>query len=256
MLDLYHWEPNANSGKPVIALLEKGVDFTSHYTDLLNFDQHEPEYLKMNPNGTIPTLVHDGYVLTESSQMGEYIDAEFEGPSLRPEDPCLRWRMRYWTKFFDNFFGPSLSMIGWSIFVGPMVRQKDPEELQRKIDRIPLKERRIAWETAIYNKFTEEQLAESGRRVAYGIEVYDKELSGRPYAAGETYSLADINIFCMTYALPMMQAERVNDDKTPHLMQWLRRVYSRPAIAKNFDYGRTQLAERAHELIKTLGAGS
>ena len=60
----------------------------------------------------------------------------------------------------------------------------------------------------------------------------------------------------MTYALPMMQTERVNDDKTPHLMQWLRRVYSRPAIAKNFDYGRTQLAERAHELIKTLGAGS
>ena len=254
MLDLYHWEPNANSGKPVIALLEKGVDFTSHYTDLLNFDQHEPEYLEMNPNGTIPTLVHDGYVLTESSQMGEYIDAEFEGPSLRPEDPYLRWRMRYWTKFFDNFFGPSLSMIGWSVFVGPMARQKDPEELQRKGDRIPLKERRIAWETAIYNKFTDEQLAESSRRVQYGIKVFEKALEDYPYIAGPGYSLADINIFCMTYALPIMQEDHVNWEKTPNLMEWLRRIYARPAIEKTFDYGRTQLADRAREVVAKLNA--
>lgn len=253
MLDLYHWEPNANSGKPIIALLEKEVEFTSHYTDLLNFDQHEPEYLKMNPNGTIPTLVHDGYVLTESSQMGEYIDAAFDGPPLRPDDPVQRWRMRYWTKYFDNFFGPSLSMIGWSIFVGPMVRQKDPEELQRKINRIPLKERRVAWETAIYNKFTEEQLAESSRRVQYGIQVFERALADFPYVAGPTYSLADINIFCMTYSLPTMQEEHVNEEKTPNLMAWLRRVYARPAIDKTFTYGQTQLTERIGEVKGKLG---
>ena len=38
---LYHWEPNANSGKPMLALMEKGVAFDSHYLDLLNFDQHQ-----------------------------------------------------------------------------------------------------------------------------------------------------------------------------------------------------------------------
>ena len=42
---LYHWEPNANSGKPMLALMEKGVAFNSHYLDLLSFDQHQPEYL-------------------------------------------------------------------------------------------------------------------------------------------------------------------------------------------------------------------
>ena len=51
---LYHWEPNANSGKPMLALMEKGVDFNSHYVDLLNFDQHKPDYLAINPEGTIP----------------------------------------------------------------------------------------------------------------------------------------------------------------------------------------------------------
>ena len=42
---LYHWEPNANSGKPMLALAEKGVPFNSHYLDLLNFDQHKPDGL-------------------------------------------------------------------------------------------------------------------------------------------------------------------------------------------------------------------
>ena len=253
MVELYHWEPNANSGKPIIALFEKGVDFESHYTDLLNFDQHQPEYLKMNPAGTIPTLVHDGYMLAESSQMGEYIDAAFDGPPLRPADPVERWRMRAWTKFFDTFFGPSLSMIGWSIFVGPMVRQKDPEELKAAIARIPLKERRIAWETAIYNRFTDEQMAESRRRVAYGIKVLEEELADRPYIAGATYSLADINIFCMAYALPMSQPEQVNDKTTPHIMAWLRRIYVRPAIEKSYRLGHTQLTERALEFIRQMG---
>lgn len=255
MLELYHWEPNANSGKPIIALKEKGVDFVSRYTDMLNFDQHKPEYLKMNPNGTIPTLVHDGLVLTESSQMGEYIDAVFPGPPLRPEDPLQRWRMRWWTKFFDGFFGPSLSMIGWNIFVGPMVRQKDPEELRQAIERIPLKERRDAWSTAIYNKFTEEQLGESRRRVAYGITVFNEALKDRPYVAGPTFTLGDINAFCMAYALPIMQAENVNEKKTPHLMEWLRRIYMRPAIAESFKLGRTALAERAKDVVKKLSGG-
>ena len=56
---LYHWEPNANSGKPMLALMEKGVPFVSRYTDMLQFDQHKPEYLAVNPQGTIPlTLIN------------------------------------------------------------------------------------------------------------------------------------------------------------------------------------------------------
>ena len=66
---LYHWEPNANSGKPMLALAEKGVEFESHYIDLLKFDQHQPEYLKINPDGTIPAMVHGDRVLIESTPM-------------------------------------------------------------------------------------------------------------------------------------------------------------------------------------------
>ena len=84
MLQLYHWEPNANSGKPMLALAEKGVPYESHYLDLLKFDQHQPEYLQVNPDGTIPAMVHGARVLTESTPMMEYVDDEFDGPPLKP----------------------------------------------------------------------------------------------------------------------------------------------------------------------------
>lgn len=71
MLTLYHWEPNANSGKPMLALAEKGVEDQSHYLDLLNFEQHRPEYLRRERDG--PLLVHDGHLVCGSFFMLEYI---------------------------------------------------------------------------------------------------------------------------------------------------------------------------------------
>src|SRR5437763_8904166 len=84
---LYHWEPNANSGKPMLALMEKGVAFVSQYLDLLNFDQHKPGYLAINPQGTIPAMKHGSLVLTESTAIMEYVDETFPGPKLMPDDP-------------------------------------------------------------------------------------------------------------------------------------------------------------------------
>ena len=243
-ITLYHWEPNANSGKPMLALMEKGVVFDSHYLDLLNFDQHSPDYLKINPNGTIPALVHDDRMLTESTAIMEYIDEAFPGPSLSPDNPEERWRMRWWMRFFDQYFAPALSMIGWSVFVGPSVRTRDPETLKAAIERIPLKERRIAWSKAIYNTFSEEELEESRRRVAVGTACLEQILGERRWVAGPTYSLADINGFNLGYALPLAQPALCNDKETPHIMAWLRAIYARPATKKTWAMGRTQMASR------------
>jgi glutathione S-transferase/GST-like protein len=228
----------------MLALKEKGVAFESHYLDLLSFDQHKPDYLKINPNGTIPALVHDELMLTESTAIMEYVDEAFPGPKLMPDNPVERWRARWWMRFFDQYFGPSLSMIGWSVFVGPSVRQKDPDELKAAIERIPLKERRVAWSKAIYNTFSAEELEESRRRVGVGIASLEKALSERPWIAGETYSLADINGFNLGYALPLAQPQACNDEKTPHVLKWLRTIYRRPATQETWKMGRTQMASR------------
>jgi len=79
MLDLYHAEPAANSLKVLLAIKEKGVPFTSHFVNLHEFQQHEPWYVKINPNGQVPALIHAGKVITESTVINEYLDEVCDG---------------------------------------------------------------------------------------------------------------------------------------------------------------------------------
>jgi len=246
---LYHWEPNANSGKPMLALAEKGVAFDSHYLDLLNFDQHDPDYLKINPAGTIPAMTHGSRMLTESTAMMEYVDETFPGPKLMPADPVDRWRVRWWMKFMDQWLAPSFSMLGWSEFIGPAVRSRDPDVLKARIERIPMEERRVAWRKAIYNQFSEEELAESRRRCAIGTAMLEDELSKRAWIGSNDYSLADANGFNLAYIIPLGQPHLANDEKTPHLMEWLRKIYERPATQEIWTLSRV---ERMRTRVKFL----
>lgn len=251
MLDIYHWEPNANSGKPLLAVLEKGVAYTSHFIDMLAFDQHRPEYLAVNPNGTIPAMVHDGLLIEESTAMIDYVDMVFDGPPLRPSDPFELWRMRWWCRFFDQFVGPATSQLGWSTFVGPMIRQRDPESLQAAIARIPLPERRIAWSKAIYGTFTEEELAESRARLLSGTRAIDEALGTSGWIAGNACTAADLAGFMMLFGLPVMFPEAANSARTPHFMAWLRRLAARPSVSQALSLGSGRFAERFRQLLQS-----
>jgi GSH-dependent disulfide-bond oxidoreductase len=246
---LYHWEPNANSGKPMLALMEKGVAFDSHYLDLLNFDQHQPSYLAINPQGTIPAMTHacgalGNRVLTESTAIMEYVDEAFDGPPLMPGNPVDQWRVRWWMKFMDQWLAPSFSMFGWKFFVGPSARQRGEAELEAAINRIPLPERQVAWRKAIYGLFSDEEMAESGRRIGVGIRMLEDALGQREWLASDEYGLADINGFNLAYAMPLSQPELANDRVTPHIMRWLRAIYARPAVKECWAMGRTDMVKR------------
>ncbi len=251
-ITLYHWEPNANSGKPMLALAEKGVAFESRYIDMLKFDQHKPEYLAINPQGTIPAMTHGDLVLTESTAIMEYVDDAFEGPALMPADAQDRWRIRWWMKFMDQWLGPSFSMLGWSSFVGPMVADRPKDELEALIERIPLPERRRAWRKAMFGQFSDEELAESRRRVAKGIALIEAELGKREYVGSNSYSLADINIFNSTYGLPVSNPDLAGPDRTPNIWRWLKTVYRRPAVQQTWAMGRGRLTERFNQIMGEL----
>lgn len=250
-VQVYTWEPNSNSGKPLFALNEKGVPFDYHYISLTDFEQHAPEYLALNPAGTVPTLVHNGRKFTESTPMCEYISAAFPGPSLVPDDPKERYRMRWWCRQTD-LNAAALSVIGWHTFMGPMVRKKSPEELERLLARIPTKERRIAWQTASKATFTEEQLAAARARIGRWIDTLDTRLSQSPYLAGPSFSVADVVAFANFYALPMTVPEYATVERAPAYMAWLKRIYERPATMKTFELGRT-LSRRAFDIARQLG---
>ena len=86
MLELYHGGHTTCSRKARLCLKEKGLDYKSHFLNLRGFEQHTPAYLKLNPNGVVPTLVHDGAAIINSFCINEYIEDAFPQPSLRPVD--------------------------------------------------------------------------------------------------------------------------------------------------------------------------
>ena len=244
-ITLYHWEPNANSGKPMLALMEKGVPFVSHYIDMLQFDQHKPGYLAINPQGTIPAMTHGDRVLVESTAIMEYVDEEFDGPALMPASPRDCWRIRWWMKFMDQWLAPSFSMFGWKYFVGPnALAAHGRETIETAIARIPLPERQTAWRKAVYGLFSDEEMAESARRIDVGIRLLEAELGKREWLASDQYSLADVNGFNLAYALPLSQPHLSNDTLTPNILRWLRAIYARPATKQCWAMGRTDMAKR------------
>lgn len=156
----------------------------------------------------------------------------------------MPWRVRWWMKLMDQWLGPSFSMIGWSVFVGPAVRSRDPAELEAAVARIPLPERRAAWSKAISGRFGEDEMRESRRRVAVGIRLLEEALAQRPWLASNQYSLADINGFNLSYALPLSQPALSNDELTPNILRWLRAIYARPATEACWAMGRTSMVGR------------
>lgn len=186
--------------------------------------------------------------------MIDYVDMVFDGPPLRPSDPFELWRMRWWCRFFDQYLGPSASQLGWSTFVGPMVRQRDPDTLRAAIERIPLKERRIAWSKAIYGTFTPEELAESRARLLAGTLAIEEALSTRDWIAAENCTAADLAGFMMLFGLPMMFPDAANDTRTPRFMAWLRRVGQRASVRQALALGSGRFAERFQQLLAGKGA--
>jgi glutathione S-transferase len=94
MMILHHGWRSSASRRVRLCLEEKGLGYESHHVDMARMEHHSPEYLKINPNGVIPTLIHDGKPLHESGTICEYLDESFPDPPLRPEAPYERAEMR------------------------------------------------------------------------------------------------------------------------------------------------------------------
>ena len=90
MLELYHGLVSTASERARLVLEEKGLSWISPPVDLFNGGQHRPEYRALNPMGQVPTLVHDGFALRESSVIaGQAVAGEDAGTS-RVQTRCDR----------------------------------------------------------------------------------------------------------------------------------------------------------------------
>ena len=239
MLALYHYEPTANSMKPLLCLAEKGIEYESHYVDLHNFEQHSEAFVALNPNGQVPVLIHDGAIINESTVINEYLEDVFPEVRLRPEDPVARARMRIWSKFVDEYFCPALSKIGWSILVPKIAARLASGELEEALKKVPLEEQKKKWRDAATESWTKEELDDCRRKVAESIRRMETILEASPWLAGAEYSLADINSYSMVVAVPRLVPAAMNEDATPHSMDWLARMNARPAVKAALATSRT-----------------
>ncbi len=102
MLKLYTAHNSICTQKVFLTLIEKGLDWESEYIDLFKNERYRPEYLRLNPKGVVPTLIHDGHPVIESTLICEYIDRTFPTPSLVPAGAYDQSRMRLWSKHIDE----------------------------------------------------------------------------------------------------------------------------------------------------------
>lgn len=230
MIELYHYEPSANSAKPMICLHEKGLEFTSHYINLHAFEQHSPEYVRINPNGQVPALRHNGRIITESTVINEYLEDVFPEKPLRPSDPYQRAEMRIWSKFVDEYYCPALSLIAWHHMIQGVVKDLSPEEFETFLARIPLHEQRVKWKLAATKSFPQDQLDDAVRKLRFSMQRHEQRLRSGTWLAGDSYSLADVNTYSMTAAMPFFFAEFANEKDTPRTMEWLLRMEQRPGV--------------------------
>ena len=136
MMMLYDFGNSVCCQKVRITLRAKGLDWEAVKVDLFKAEQYDPRYLKLNPKGIVPTLVHDGKPIIESTLICEYLDDTFPQPRLIPADPWLRTRMRLWSKMVDEGLFEGVTEISFSAMFRERMRNMPEETRERRFRNI------------------------------------------------------------------------------------------------------------------------
>ena len=228
MIELYHNDMSTCSQKARLALAEKGLDWTGHHLKLRDGDQHAPEYLALNPNGVVPTLVHDGNIIIESTVINEYIDRAFPDPPLRSADPMSLARMLMWTKQLDEGLHAHTGLLSGSLAFRHQFLEKSPAELEAYLDRIPSPERRARVRQNIELGVDAPGFSATIKRFEKLLVDMEASLDAGPWLAGSGYSLADVAFTPYATRLEHLRLHRMWDAR-PRVADWVERTKARPS---------------------------
>ncbi len=206
MLELYNAPQSTCSQKVRLTLAEKGLEFIEHKLRLFRNDQLKPEYLKLNPNGVVPTLVDGGVPIIDSSVIMEYLDEEHPKTSLTP----------HFAKMSDDEFHTlAKSKPLRDKFLGEMDKTKG---------------------------FSADRLKGAEDSIRKTVARMEPSLAASDYLLGPKLTLAD---FCVLPAMIRMEDlgyEFLWEDK-PGVKAWLARIKTRPSFKRAF-YSGSLLSEQ------------
>jgi len=233
MMVLRHGWRSSASRRVRLCLEEKRLAYESHVVDMANMEHHSPDYLKINPLGVIPTLIHDGRPLHESGTICEYLDESFPDPPLRPETPYERSEMRNWIRHIDSLIG-NLIVFNWRHHLQKVAEKWTDEELAAKLKNIPSKERQEAWLRVARKPYTEEEREAARSKLTHQLlDRMEEALKASGWLVGKAYSIADIAAVPFVKRIDEEIApDQVSEKHHPRVTEWWARIQARPAFAR------------------------
>jgi len=231
MLELYHSPFSSCSQKVRLALAEKGVDFISREVDIIGGEQHDDAYVKLNPNHVVPTLVHDGTPLIESTLINEYVDEAFPGPALRPDDPRGRHALRLWTRFVDDVVHPAAPVVTFALGPRQLLLQQPAEVREANLQAIPDPRERAVRRSVLEHGIHAPEFAGAFGRMIELLDRMGGTLAGQAWLSGGAFGLADAAAFPYVLRLEHLAiTPPLAVDVRPAVAAWVGRVKARPSF--------------------------
>ena len=228
MLELYHNINSVCAQKVRIALCEKGQE-AKEYLLTLRGDQNEPAYMRLNPNGVVPTLVHDGNVIVESSLILYYLDEVFPSPPLLPSSPTARHRVRLYNKLIDEYMHNACTIMTFATAFRPNFLKLPREQWMAEINKAPLKRRaeykRSVIEHGLDSAFVTDALGQHKKMIAWMAADLER---GR-YLAGDAFSAADAAVIPYILRLELLKLAGMWA-QYPAVADWWARMRERPSV--------------------------
>ena len=250
MLELYHYDHSTAAQKIRIALAEKRLDWVSHHLDtsVAKREHFSPEYLKINPRGIVPTLVHDGKVIRESQVILEYLDDAFPEAPLRPASAFDKATMRLWTKLIDEGLHVNSRVVGMCIVVRHAKTAAGPEELKKYLNEMPEIVRKENDRINIELGLDSPLLPRAIGHFKAVFEDMNEALAGSTWLAGGVFSLADISLGVYVTRLKSFQMAPLWNNLI-HLNEWHERFIARPS----YEEGVTKWGDKTTKKRKSYG---
>lgn len=236
MIELYHNNISVCAQKVRLVLAEKDVPWESRHIDLKRGDHLTAEFLRINPRGLVPVLVHDGEVIIESTVICEYLDDIFPDPPLKPKAALKVARMRIWQKAVDEGLHAACGTISFAaIFAEQLKEGLSKAELEERLAKMPDLARRERQRQLLQLGMNAPFVKDAAKLHDKIVDEMDRALQSGPWLMGKQFTLADVVMAPYIERLDRLTLSGFWVPGRPRVGEWLRALRSRPAFAKAFD---------------------
>jgi glutathione S-transferase len=237
MFTLYNAPQSTCSQRVRFVLNAKRLAFTEVKLDLLAGDQLKPDYLKLNPNGVVPTLDHDGEIVIDSAVIGEYLDEIAPQPeSFTPQTPLARAHMRALMHFIDEMPAAAIRVPTFNLAFLPRFAAMSEQEFVAFARSKPLrKEFMLAMGR---QGFSAAEMQAALDRLGRTLSRMDQEIekSGGPWLLGAQATLADVCVMPAIVRMADLGLDTMWRDK-PRIARWLAAIRAHPAFEPTYYFG-------------------